>query len=117
MGDLNVDTSAGMRNEQNNFNFLKDICSTINLFNIVIEFTRIDRRIGLYWKAALDRVFTNIPESTVKIIEIHLSDYTYQTNNFQLSVTTIKENTTPEISLKATCEMFATSFKRNPIYS
>lgn len=73
MGNLHVDVLAELGSGQNNYSFLKNICSTFNLFNLVKELTRIDKRKGFHSKAALDHVFVNIPESTEKIIEPHLS--------------------------------------------
>lgn len=48
MGDFNVDSLSERRSAQINYAFVKDICSTFTLINLVKEYTRIDKRNGSY---------------------------------------------------------------------
>lgn len=85
MGDFNIDALAERRTEKNKYIFVKDICSTFSLINLVNSFTRTDMRNGFNSKTAMDHVFTNIPESYVKTVEPHISDHNAQIAHFQLS--------------------------------
>lgn len=89
VGDLNVNSLATNRTEQNKYKEILNICTSLNLCNLVNDYTRIDKRKGFTAKAALDHVFTNIQGACVDIIEPHISDHTAQITSFDLKISAI----------------------------